>query len=256
MNLQVTLRTDEDDLNAMVPIGKIIWDSVFRKPPPVGDIKAWSASQESDEYVYIPNNLAKEGDEAEAFMANAHYTEVLAEAYRTMCEVNGIKPCAYLQDGTTFPCVLAKGYHGAQYKIPGEKAARLANSTLIDFDDSGYAVQFIKHILSLRKDQYESEAVLRRVLAKVEHILMGRSSHTYNQRFIQKFLDLLDEDVDFDIGSKDKLLSVFQLMVQSGNVLEDSLEEFMSRATRAGLREKLPTVEKIFRRSCGRKSQW
>lgn len=253
MSLQVTLKTDGEDLDAMAPIGKLIWDSVFKKPPPVTDIKAWSVSGESDEYVYIPNNLAKEGDEVEAFIANAHYTEVLTEAYRTMCEAHTLSPYVALQDGSTAPCAMVRGCHGAQYRVAGEKAGRLANSTLIDFDDSGYAEEFIKHIMSLGKDQYENEVVLRRVLAKVEHILMGRSSHTYNQRFIQRFLDILDEGEGFGGGTKDKLLSVFQTMTQSGHVLEDSIDEFTSRCSRAGLLEHLPSLEKIFRGSCGSK---
>ena len=255
MSLHVTVNTAEEDLYTMLPLGKLVWNSVFRKPPPVGDIKAWATSAESDEYVYVPNNLAKEGDEAEAFMANAHCTEILTEAYRTMCASQGISPRVATQDGTVFLCDSVKGHYGAQYKVVGEKASRLANSTLIDFDDSAYAVEFIRQIMSLRKDQYESEAVLRRVLAKVEHILMGRSSHTYNQRFIQKFLDLLDQQEDECDGvSRDKILSIFQTMLLNGVVLEDSIEDFTARAVRAGLRDKLPLLKETFGGSCGRKA--
>ena len=135
--------------------------------------------------------------------------------------------------------------HGSQYRVVGERAARLANSTLMDFDDSGYAASFCASILALPPDQYESDAVRCRVLAKVEHILYGRSSRVYNQRFISKML------AHRLPGGPEPVIAVLKSMVSEGLVLEDSIGVFEKKMYLSDSYGQLPDLLEIYRGCCG-----
>lgn len=229
-----------DDLSVRKPLGKPIWDSIFRKPEPVVDTKEWYQSSQSDEFVYLPNNLRRVGPEAEEYMSNAMYTEVMVHAYRNLCKKVGINPCISLTNGVLTQAMRVMPADGSQQVPVGSRAARLANSKLVDFDDSAYAIEFIQSIIDLKPHLYDSEIVRRKVLAKVEHILMGKSSHVYNQRFIQR---LLEKVQCTDMGS---LLSVLTGLVSDGFVLEDSQDEFTSRVLRTPLASEANDIIKHF----------
>lgn len=218
-----------DDLTIRKPLGRLVWDSVFRKPEPVSDAMEWYQGPQSDEYVYLPNNLRKTGPDTEEYMSNAMYTEVLTHAYRRMCNKLGIAPWINLADGTRINGAKVQPSDGAQPTSSGSRAARLANSRLDDYDDSIYAVDFIQAIIDLEPHQYESEIVRRKVLAKVEHILMGKTSHVYNQRFIQRLLDKVQ------CSDMAALVSILTGLVSDGFILEDSEQEFTSRVLRTPL---------------------
>lgn len=244
-DIQVDIPLDVDDLDLMEPEGVPVWDTVFRKPAPVRDLVDWGESQLADQYVYLPNSIRKQGVEAEEYMTNAYYTEVLTNAYRTMCETLKIKPVAMLADGVhQIACHLVQPHHGSQMSSDGERSTRLANSKLIDFDDSPYAKEFIKHILKLRPCQYENESIRRTVLAKVEYALMGRTSHTYNQKFMKRFMQKFEV---MDQTHSERVLHILSSMISDGLVLEDSQGEFEKRLIRSRLDSDLPLLLEIFK---------
>lgn len=236
----VELNIVAGDLAAMKPLGKPIWESIFRKPQPVLHIHEWYASSMSDEYVYLPNNLLKQGADMEEYTSNAMYTEVLTHAYRLLCKKVGIQPFAILANGSVLDCASVQPSHGLQMTVAGNRAGRLANSRLDDFDDSPYAREFIEVLISLGPQHYESEIVKRKVLSKAENILFGKASHTHNQRFIQR---LLDNTSCSDVTA---LLNILTGMVTDGLVLEDSAEEFMARVARSPLSAELNTLCKQY----------
>lgn len=244
-DIHVEIPLDAEDLDLMEPEGVLVWDTVFRKPAPVRDLVDWSESQLADQYVYLPNSIRKQGVEAEEYMTNAYYTEVLTNAYRTMCETLQIKPVAMLSDGVNLiSCHAVQPHHGSQMSLEGERSTRLANSKLIDFDDSPYAKEFIKHIMKLKPYQYENESIRRTVLAKVEYALMGRTSHTYNQKFMKRFMQKFDH---LDYANSERVLHVLSAMVSDGLVLEDSYEDFEKRLIRSRLDSDMSTLLQIFK---------
>lgn len=242
----VDIPLERGEVANMVPSGALVWNTIFRRPQPVVSIQEWCASEASDRYVYLPNDLKKQGNSAEPYAANAVYTEVLTNAYRRMCQKLGIKPRAALVDGTVVNCWEIHPRHGTQMLSSGSRAARLADSTLIDYDDSGYAADFIQAIMDLEVYHYEDEAVRRRVLSKVELMLMGRTSHTYNQKFIQKFL----ERVTGVTREIDTLLNILVSMVREGLVLEDSEGDFMSRALSSKVAGEIQGIMEVYRGCC------
>lgn len=256
------LNPSDPYLEAMVPIGKKIWDSIFVKPTPVVDLQQWLHTSESDEYVYLPNDASKMSWESEQFTSNAMYTEVMVNAYNLLCQRKDIRPKARLVNGLTVSLRGLTPIQGSQHTVPGENASRLANSKLIDFDDSGFATDFLECICDLRTDQYESEPIRRRVLAKVEHILMGRTSHTYNQRFIHalynRFVnELMPDDpwADHRVPLTNCILSVVKQMVMDGLVLEDSKEIFLHKLQAMGFGEFSGALSKVFDQCGGRRGK-
>jgi hypothetical protein len=232
-DVRVEMPLDTLDLETMQPQGLMVWDSLFKKPEPVVDMFAWAESPLADQFIYLPNSIRKQGVEAEEYITNAHYTEVLTNAYRKMCEAADIKPVALLEDGVQqVMCWRVQPYDGSQASFEGARSARLANSRLYDFDDSAYAKLFIKTLIELKPFEYESEPVLRTVLAKAEHILMGRTSHTYNQKFIKRFMGRL---TDTDPSLSERVLNILSGMITEGLVLEDSFEQFKARVIRGRL---------------------
>jgi hypothetical protein len=233
-----------EDLDAMQPAEVPVWDSLFRKPAPVVDLFGWVESPLADQFIYLPNQIRKQGADAEEYITNAQYTEVLTNAYRVMCLSLGIHPEALLEDGQTrIACWTVQPHEGAQLSYEGARSARLANSRLYDYDDSAYAKDFLRALIGLSRDQYESESIHRTVLAKAEYILMGKTSHTYNQKFMRRFVTLF-EALDGTIS--DRVLNILSGMLADGLVLEDSVEEFKARVIRGRLDGDLDQLLKIY----------
>lgn len=237
---QIELNLTDPSLDSMVPTGLKVWDSCFVKLPPVVDLEQWMATKEADGCVYLPNDSSKYGDDAEQTLSNSLYTEVMVEAYILMCQRLTIKPRIQLASGAVIPfnelCPMA----GTQHTVPGERSARIANSKVLDFDDSGYAKEFIQAICDLKPWQYDKEPVRRRVLAKVEYILMGRTSHTYNQRFIHALYNSFVNDTSEVPWAKHRVavascvMAILKQMVVEGLVLEDNKELFLVRIRKMG----------------------
>lgn len=222
---------DSDDLNLRKTLDKPVWQSVFKKPEPVMDLAEWSQSATSDNFVYLPNTMRSDDSQYEEAMHNGYVTEVLVNAYKRMCYDKNINPTILLQNGTRIQARHLQPSHGLQAMV-GNRAGRLANSKLDDFDDSEYAGAFIHELIHLAPHLYESKPVHRRVLAKVEHILLGKSSHIYNQKFIGKFFERAEITQN---DQAEKLLSVLKAMVIEGLVLEDSETQFHVKMRDCGM---------------------
>jgi hypothetical protein len=97
--------------------------------------------------------------------------------------------------------------------------------------------------MALRPYQYESESVLRTVLAKAEYILMGKTSHTYNQKFMKRFMERFE---DADQSNADRVLHILSGMITEGLILEDSREQFKARIIRGRLDADLDALMYIF----------
>lgn len=238
---QVELNPSDPQLEGLKPTGKLIWDSVFTKPAPVANLSQWANLDIADSYVYLPNDLSKPLGQQEEATSNSMYTEVLVNAYVRLCRQEGIKPKVQLSCGLVLPVDTLSPFQGTQHNVPGETASRLANSSLVNFDDRNYAVEFIACICDLDSWEYESEAVRRRVLSKVEHILMGRTSHTSNQRVIHalynRFIYELEENDPWAadrVGIARCVMGVLKQMVTDGYVLADSTDIFIHKMTALG----------------------
>lgn len=254
----VEINVSDPFLDAMVPVGKKIWDSIFVKPMPVVNVNNWLQGIESDDYVYVPNDSSKRPEEQEESLSNAMYTEIMVNAYRLLCERKNINPKIRLQNGIVMQAKSIRPVHGTQHTILGEKSSRLANSKLEDFNDSAFAKDYIECICDLEESQFEKESIRRRVLSKVEYILMGRTSHTYNQRFIHllydKFVNQVGEDdpwVNHRVPLTHCILGTLKQMVVEGLVLEDNMELFLLRLKGAGFGDFQEGVSRVFNQCKG-----
>ena len=222
---------DSYDLPLRPGLEKPVWQSVFRKPEPVLDMSEWCHSAASDNYVYLPNTLRSDDTQYEEAMHNGYVTEILINTYKRMCVTKKIHPTVLLTNGLRVEARSLMPSHGYQAVI-GNKAGRLANSVLDDFDDSEYVHDFILELINLPFYMYESKPAHRKVLAKVEHILLGKSSHIYNQKFIAKFFEKAEIT---QVDQAEKLLSVLKSMVIDGLVLEDSDTQFHVKMRDCGM---------------------
>lgn len=249
---RVDISLEEPISGCKIPLNKPIWQSVFRKPSPVIDLQHWLATREADEYVYVPNDASKSIAEAEDIVSNSMYTEVLVNAYKKMAKRLGVNPRVKMFDGITVPVMNLTPMWGTQPHPVGERSARLANSTLVDFDDSAYASDYITAICDLECHEFEKEPIRKRVLAKVEHILMGRTSHTYNQRFVHNLYEkLMHQSVDSAwaqnrIGVTNTVLGILKQMLLEGVVMEDSMDMFITRLNNFGYAKYQEDFEKLF----------
>lgn len=249
---KVDISLEEPISGCKVSLNKPIWQSVFRKPPPVIDLQQWLATSEADEYVYVPNDASKSLSEAEDIVSNSMYTEVLVNAYRRMAKKLGINPVVQIMDGHTAPVMNITPIWGSQPYPLGERSGRLANSMLLDFDDSYFANEYITAICDLECHEFEKEPIRKRVLAKVEHILMGRTSHTYNQRFVHNLYEkLMHQSVDSAwaqnrIGVTNTVLGILKQMLLEGVVMEDSMDIFITRLNNFGYARYQADFEKLF----------
>jgi hypothetical protein len=225
---------------------KSVWESVFAKPDPVYDLEEWEASLESDEYIYLPNNMQMPDGRLESVVLNARFTEVLTNAYREMCRAQGINPTVRIVQGATLACWHVTPQQGCQPNVPDEISARLANSKLYGFDDSQYAQAFLDHIAKLTPDQYESPAIRHFVLAKAEYILLGTTKKKTNQKFMEEFSKAVGDE---HIG---KLQANLRFMVTNGMVLQESDNAFELSLVRGRLdKSLLKQVMRIYRQVCG-----
>jgi hypothetical protein len=239
----VSVNPSDPLLDTKVPDGLLIWDSIFAKRPPVLNFQQWVKTSESEKFVYLPNDGTKSLEESEEVASNAYYTEVLVNAYHLLCERQNCNPKVLLADGTEIYALKVKPSDGTQHTCVGEVSARLANSTLMGFDDSIYAKEFIECICDLGPESFEKEQVRKRVLAKVESILMGRTSHTYNQRFIHALYELFaDEETEVPwqahrIQVAQSVMGILRQMVVEGLILEDNRAMFIARLRSLGYSE-------------------
>lgn len=252
---KIALNMLDPIMDNMQPSGKLIWNSIFAKRKPVVSLQLWTTTEEADDYVYLPNDCSKSGADVEEFISNAFYTEVMVNAYKKLCAEKSINPEIQLVYGSTLKCTELKPNSGSQHTIPGEIAGRLANSRLINFDDSIYAKDYIRCICDLVPGEYEKEPVRKRVLAKVEHILMGRTSHTYNQRFIHAIYNQFMNSAadvswsEYRVNISMAVMGILKQMVVESLVLEDNKELFMSRLMGLGYAEYSEAIGEIFDRA-------
>lgn len=222
-----------------------VWDSIFKKPEPVFGMEAWLQSAESDSYTYYPNDLLRNGPDAELYIQNARINAVLVNAYTTMCNQVGISPKAKLVDGTTVCVKSLKPIDGLQHKLEGERSARLANSEL-DIDDSMYAAAFLEALYGLMPFDYDNGVVLHTIQAKVENILLGKTDKVSNIRFIQRFLAAAR------VGESVAVVNIISSMCDEGFILEESIKDFGIRLLKQNIdKEDAEDFLAIYRGCCG-----
>lgn len=233
-----------------------VWASIFKKPPPVFDMNKWAESQQFDNFVYVPNCTKHSSAQAEDCTSNSNYTQVMLNAYQSMCETNGINPVVCLPNDRTKRVLSLSTFDAVQPGVEGQRVAGLAGSSLLDFDDSKYARDYLTAITALAPEKYSREPARRTVLAKSEFILAGRFSHTYNQRFVKGFLEALSRvfHEEFSCAFKDKetevqttLVGIMRNMVMSGLVLVDEYEDFERRLWALNLGGSSELIMKIYR---------
>ena len=241
------------NLEALVPLGIKIWDSIMVKPKPVSSLIHWLKSPEADGYVYLPNDLSFSKEEAEQRINNAFYTQVMVNAYVSLCKKVDINPSIKLSNGLNVEAQSLTPFMGLQNTVVGEVSARLANSTLVDLDDAMYAQQYLECILDLQPFEYEKGKVLKYVLGRVEHILMGRTSHKSNQKVIHAlYEELIGGDTARAWGEENQkyvveaVLGILKQMVIDGAVLEDSKEQFLARISTMQMGDYTVDLGKIY----------
>ena len=244
------------NMDALIPLGLPIWDTIMVKPRAVLNLPKWLKSTDADRYVYLPNDLSFSVEEAEQRINNAFYTEVRVNAYARLCKQEEINPMIRLHGSDV--CIDAqslKPFMGVQTTVIGEVSARLANSTLVDFDDSHLARKYLDCILDLQPHEYEKEKVMKYVLGRVEHILMGRTSHKSNQKVIHALYEtLIGSDTAMAWGEANQkyiveaVLGILKQMAIDGAVLEDSKEAFLSKVSRMQIGEYITDLDEIYSR--------
>ena len=86
---------------------------------------------------------------------------------------------------------------------------------------------------------------------------MGRTSHTYNQRFLHNFYVALTEgDLPEYMATERKLLvqrstGILQQMANEGLVFEDSLDQFKQKLAALGLEQYVEGLSNIYAGSGG-----
>lgn len=247
----IEININTADVELLQPVGRHIWDSLFAKREPVYDLKAWITTAEADNYVYLPNDLSR-GNHAEDYISNAYYTQVLVNAYTLLCKRFGLDPKIMLANKQVERCAYLHPLDGTQTTVKDGIADRLANSKLVNFDDSDYAREFLVCLCDLTPDQFHNEPTRRRVLSKAEFILMGRSSHGYNQKFVRALYDSLfnsGPDVPWETDRElvcTAALNCAHQMVIEGMIVEDKKDLFLSRMASYGYGHLLTALAKVF----------
>ncbi len=226
-----------------------IWDRIFRKPAPVLDRQEWFKSAESEGFVYLPNVLTIQGNDAEDYSSNARYTSVMLQAFQGLCLDLGVHPLVRLQDGGEEEVTDLTALSGLQPEKIGERASGLANSRLVDFDDSKYADLFTKILISMPVPVGVTEGLRHLVLTKIEKILKGGSDLTSNQDFITQFYEALVKAGQYkEIAMS--LLQVLSTMSEDGFILTDGEAEFCARVALLGYKDVLPGLVEIYKGTC------
>ena len=247
----------EVDMETACFTGVPVWESLFCKPKAVYDLKAWADSEDYRKYVYLPNCSGQVGSRAEDFNSNSMYTLVMLKAYQNMCRKEGINPTVELKSGANFKVLSLTTFHGIDTVTEAERSAGLANSKLVDFDDSSFAKYYINEVINLDQDSYDNEPAKKTVLSKSELILSGKTSHKYNQIFVKRFFEMVEleyqqEFIDsFGADVADiqaRVYSHLRSMIVEGLILEDNLEDFQARLWRAGLKEYVDLISVVYRR--------
>jgi len=232
-----------------------VWDNLFKKPAPVFDRGHWAATEESDSYIYIPNCTKYSGEETEDFNSNAMYTQIMLNAYKLLGKEVGINPVVRLCSGVEMLLKDVEPRHSVRNDTAGERAAGLANSTLVDFDDSKYGTAFLDCVVRLDSRHVAKEPARRTVLAKCEYIFAGKMSHTYNQRFVASLLEAISGGYESQFSEKFGsnapevqacLVGILRAMVMDGFVLEESISVFESKLWAANLGDSAEFLMEIY----------
>lgn len=243
------------DVLKLRPEANSVWDTLFKKPPPVFDRQHWAELDVSDKFIYVPNCTRYEGAGAEDYASNSMYTLVMLNAYQAVCKAHGINPLVHFVTGAEVPVLILDSFHAVQTHIEGERASGFVDSVLVDFNDAWLAEDFIKQVSLLTSEQCQSEPARQTVLAKAELILAGKSSHVYNQRFVKDVISLLTVNYANEMTllfkangpqARTTLINLFRGMIIDGFVLESSIEEFKQRLWTAGLGEYQDFICKVY----------
>jgi len=231
-----------------------IWDALFVKPPPVENRADWLSSPESGRFIYLPNELGKEPKVAEDAMTNAFYTQVLVNAYQSLCREIGQDPVVVLQGGLMKRKALSlSSFDGAQPHYPGEQSSGLANSTLESFDDSPYIAQFLSALERLPRDMVESGPIHATVMSKAEWLLTGERVHLGNHQISRGLIDLVASwiaDPGHPLHGDTLLLKgmtgLLRQLYNEGVVLQDAKDLFISRLRNAQLHKYVRHVSEAY----------
>jgi len=220
-------------------MSKLIWDSIFAKPAPIAGVGNWNNSPESDNYVYFPNDCKRMKDNLE-FKVNASYTQVMTLAYNRMCKQLKVRPHVRLWNGELIDASEVTGMSGMQ-PVEHEEVARLANSHLVDYDDSGHVELFLKIMEEINDEELvDGRPVKVRVLAKCESILLGHSLHVYNHLLIKRITPLIPPLLF------SKVMDVLQSLASKGNILSESQELLRQTCVLAGLSNDWEVIRKAY----------
>ena len=218
-----------------------VWESIFTKPEPVTNLLAWNLSDESDRFLFTPNDRSKDHTQAEACQTNALMNEILLNSYQQMMLSVGVNFQVRLHNGLVVWINRLNCMDALQVDVEGGKVARLCNSKLVEGeDDSMYAKGFIHALESLPSGFYENEALKVKALARVETILLGHTNHCHNQRFIQRF------QASGGVEMSSSVVPVLSAMMQEGFVMEKSLTEFKMRLDTMRLGDLSAELSKIY----------
>jgi hypothetical protein len=234
-----------------------LWETLFAKPSPVRDLASWTASEDSNDYIYVPNDLSKMEGEKESFSKNAAFTQIMLEAYKQACKWKGVNPNITLEDGSeTLPVLKLVPLDASQPHVPNEIAARLANST-VDIEDGFLVESFLTCIRAMTPDDYDSPVAHLTVLAKTEIALTGTSQLVTNYTVIKKLCDFTESEFarsgSFMEGNSailNAVLFTLRQMVLEDRVLSSSKDHFMACMSRAGLAEFSSFLLKAYEKAC------
>jgi len=234
-----------------------LWETLFAKPAPVRNLAEWFLSRESDGFIYIPNDLSLAEGAQESYLHNAEYTQVMLFAYQKSCVWKKIDPEITLQDGRgPFRVMSLDPMSGVQQHVQGEKAARLANSTLKG-EDNDLIPLFLAMLQAMGPDDYLNPVAHLTVLAKAELTLTGESSLVTNHTVVSNLCRFVEAEFSrpgsFMLGNSiilNAVLFTLRQMVVEGLVLHQSKDHFMACMYRAKLDQFKQQLSNAYDEAC------
>ncbi len=234
-----------------------LWETLFAKPSPVKSLADWATDKQSYGYIYIPNDLSMPEGAQESYINNAEFTQIMLTAYQNACLWKKMDPEIVLQDGQgPFKVLALDPMSGVQHHVPGEKAARLANSSL-QGDDNNLIPLFLSALQSMGPDDYTSPVAHLNVLAKAELTLTGASNLVTNHSVVTNLCRFVETEFSrsgsFMLGNSvvlNAVLFTLRQMVIEGLVLHQSKEQFMAYMYRAKLDRFSNDLSKAYDEAC------
>jgi hypothetical protein len=244
-------------IKPVVPDNVSLWETLFAKPEAVREMSVWSSSPDSNDYIYIPNDLSKVEGEQENFAKNAAFTSIMLDAYKQACKWKELDPSITLATGQgPYKVLSLVPLDASQPNVYNEKASRLANST-VDMDDSFLVPAFLTCIRAMGPDDYDSPVAHLTVLAKTEVALTGSSSLVTNFTVIKNLCEFAEKDFarsgSFMEGNTtilNAILFTLRQMVLEDRILHSSKGHFMACMHRAGLAEFNPFLDRAYEDAC------